>query len=587
MVSDIRNFSVLSSKLVVDFLITDMPPKSAAERMKAYRSRMSEEKKTLMQGKNKGQQQKSRGKWDENRKKLEIELSKVRTRKSRNKRTETKTLLPTGEYPSTAFGSAQSMCKAINKVGKALPKSPRKQAAIVKKLAKQFGLELKAKEAEKIPTALEILIVKFYESDSISRQQPGKKDFVTVRGHDGKKERVQKKILMTTVMEAFKQFKVEHPEIKIGKSKFASLRPPHVLPVSDKDHTVCCCVYHENFEMVLTGIRKVQNVPQPDELVKAAACNWCLDCYLGKCDECADVEKKVEPVFKVERDSTVGDVDCPYFQWNDENKKTSVASTLAEAQREAMKQLAVMKRHCFIAKTQLHQMRTLKQSLGDTECVIQEDFAENFNIKQQDEIMSAHWVTNGVTLFTAVLNTKDGSKSYVVVSDDLHHDKFAVTAFNRAILADAAESGTPLERLHFFSDGAGSQFKNRFTLSILLRPTLLHSNVQEVDWSFFGTAHGKGPVDGVGGTVKRAVWRRILQGQVTISTPHEFAAVAKEACPNVRILFIDAAQVATTHQELESLWEQNRPQSIPNTRQAHYLANAIKIMCKNKLHACT
>ena len=433
-------------------------------------------------------------------------------------------------------------------MGKALPKSPRKQAAIVKKLAKQFGLELKAKEAEKIPTALEILIVKFYESDSISRQQPGKKDFVTVRGHDGKKERVQKKILMTTVMEAFKQFKVEHPEI----------------------HTVYCCVYHENFEMVLTGIRKVQNVPQPDELVKAAACNWCLDCYLGKCDECADVEKKVEPVFKVESDSTVGDVDCPYFQWNYENKKTSVASTLAEAQREARKQLAVMKRHRFIAKTQLHQMRTLKQSLGDVECVIQEDFAENFNIKQQDEVMSAHCVTNGVTLFTAVLNTKEGAKSYVVVSDDLHHDKFAVTAFNRAILADAAECGIPLERLHFFSDGAGSQFKNRFTLSILLRPTLLHRNVQEVDWSFYGTAHGKGPVDGVGGTVNRAVWRRILQGKVTISTPHEFVAVAKEACPNVTIVFIDAAQVATTRQELESLWAQNRPQRIPNTRQAHY-----------------
>ena len=81
------------------------------------------------------------------------------------------------------------------------------------------------------------------------------------------------------------------------------------------------------------------------------------DCYLGKCDECVDVEKKVEPVFKVERDSTVGGLDCPYFQWNDENKKTSVASTLAEAQREAMKQLAVMKGHCFIAKTQLHQKK--------------------------------------------------------------------------------------------------------------------------------------------------------------------------------------------------------------------------------------
>ena len=90
MVSDVRKFSVLSSKLVVDFLVTDMPPKSAAERMKAYRSWMSEERKTLMQEKNKEQQQKSRGKWDENRKKLEIELSKVRIRKSRNKRAETK-----------------------------------------------------------------------------------------------------------------------------------------------------------------------------------------------------------------------------------------------------------------------------------------------------------------------------------------------------------------------------------------------------------------------------------------------------------------------------------------------------------------
>ena len=110
-----------------------------------------------------------------------------------------------------------------------------------------------------------------------------------------------------------------------------------------------------------------------------------------------------------------------------------------------------------------------------------------------------------------------------------------MTAFNRAILADAAECGIPLERLRFFSDDAGSQFKNRFTLSILLRPTLLHRNVQEVDWSFFGTAHGKGPVDVVGGTVKRAVWRRILQGKVTITTPHEFAAVVKETYPNERL----------------------------------------------------
>ena len=52
----------------------------------------------------------------------------------------------------------------------------------------------------------------------------------------------------------------------------------------------------------------------------------------------------VEPVFKVESNSTAGDLVCPYLQWNEENKKLSV-----EAQREAPKQLKVMKRYCFIA----------------------------------------------------------------------------------------------------------------------------------------------------------------------------------------------------------------------------------------------
>ena len=56
-------------------------------------------------------------------------------------------------------------------------------------------------------------------------------------------------------------------------------------------------------------------------------------------------------------------------------------------------------------------------------------------------------------------------KSYVVVSDELHHDKFAVAAFNRALLNAAVSDGFKFSRLHIFSDGAGSQFNNRFTLS--------------------------------------------------------------------------------------------------------------------------
>jgi len=57
---------------------------------------------------------------------------------------------------------------------------------------------------------------------------------------------------------------------------------------------------------------------------------------------------------------------------------------------------------------------------------MQQDFSENFCIEQQDEIMSAHWMTESVTLFTALIYQSGCSMSYVVISDELHHDKFAV-----------------------------------------------------------------------------------------------------------------------------------------------------------------
>ena len=48
------------------------------------------------------------------------------------------------------------------------------------------------------------------------------------------------------------------------------------------------------------------------------------------------------------------------------------------------------------------------------------------------------------------------------------------------------------------------------------------------DWSFFCTAHGKGPVDGIGGETKRVVWKAILQEHETVTNPREFYDVAKK-----------------------------------------------------------
>lgn len=111
-------------------------------------------------------------------------------------------------------------------------------------------IKLQGPERVAIPSTLDKAVEDFFNSDVISRQMPGRNDSVTVI-KNGKKKKVQKKLFMMTVMEAIKQFKNENHDKKIGKSKFAILHPKNVVPISKKDHNVCCCSYHENFDMLL------------------------------------------------------------------------------------------------------------------------------------------------------------------------------------------------------------------------------------------------------------------------------------------------------------------------------------------------
>ena len=88
--------------------------------------------------------------------------------------------------------------------------------------------------------------VKFYEDDTVSCQMAGKKDCVSVLV-DGEKKNIQKRRMLTTLKEAYVQFKEENTDVKIGFSKFAQARPKHVvLPGSSGTHNVCVCVHHQN-----------------------------------------------------------------------------------------------------------------------------------------------------------------------------------------------------------------------------------------------------------------------------------------------------------------------------------------------------
>lgn len=66
-----------------------------------------------------------------------------------------------------------------------------------------------------------------------------------------------------------------------------------------------------------------------------------------------------------------------------------------------------------------------------------------------------------------------------------------------------------INRIVFFSDGAGSQYKNKKNFFQLCQYKATHGF--DVEWHFFATSHGKGPCDGIGGAFKRNAAKASLQ----------------------------------------------------------------------------
>ncbi|CAM4573558.1 unnamed protein product [Leuciscus chuanchicus] len=193
--------------------------------------------------------------------------------------------------------------------------------------------------------------------------------------------------------------------------------------------------------------------------------------------------------------------------------------------------------HCFVKRNQSTFFQAKrKQSKTDKETVVLKvDFAENYTAAYQDQIQSAYWHQKQVTVFPSVLWSDGEPESYAIVSDSLEHDKRSVSTFLTKIVLDVREKHPAMRVMHIFSDGAASQFKNKFIWCFMsttfkeLFPTL------KVQWHF-ATSHGKGAVDGVGATVKRAVNTDVLSRQaILVTDAASFADSAKKSCPNIKI----------------------------------------------------
>ncbi|KAG8233374.1 hypothetical protein J437_LFUL005836 [Ladona fulva] len=136
----------------------------------------------------------------------------------------------------------------------------------------------------------------------------------------------------------------------------------------------------------------------------------------------------------------------------------------------------------------------MKKSVTEGEYVVVCDFSENYAFVVQDEAPGFHWNNNQETVHLFVIyGIQEGKvtcKSFVCISECVKDDTVAVHLFQN-------------------SDGAPTHYKNlKNFINICHHEEDFHI---PAEWHFFATAQGKGPCDGVGGTLKRLATRASLQ----------------------------------------------------------------------------
>ena len=178
--------------------------------------------------------------------------------------------------------------------------------------------------------------------------------------------------------------------------------------------------------------------------------------------------------------------------------------------------------HIFSCNWNYAQFQHIRDNLKPGYLLQVYDFRQNFMNVYQDEPQAVHWDHNQTTIHPIISYfIKPGestitTEEHIMISDDLHHAKFAVRKFKEMSLLHLRSKGIIPRFVVIFSDNCSSQYKGygSFQFHSESDIPMLHM--------FFGARHGKGPADGAVGRVKHAAWRAIKSRQVIIKNALDF-----------------------------------------------------------------
>lgn len=487
---------------------------------------------------------------------------------------------------TSAYKCKQTFGKAVKRVSEVLPTSPRKQREIVSVLTQRLGVHtssVSTKTSEKQTTLPVEKVEEFLQRDDIIWQSPRAKDFISIKDSSGKKTRIQKRFMSITMQEAYEIFKAEHPMCVISRSSFCALRPNFISLRSKTPRNVCLCRQHENFRLLIEALNKRGfNIPiKFSELTKALTCDdKNQQCMTGACQICSKSVDKFLPPEEIAGD----EIDWYQWQADSENHASRIqeTGTIQDCYEKLAESCPSFLKHTFVKRMQSNYFEESKKKVTHKSVVLQVDFAENFTILPQNEIQSGHWYHKQVTIFTAVAWLKgDLHISYALLSDHMEHDKYAAHTFMSSIIRDIKERHPDIEDISIFSDGAASQFKQRFMFANI---TFYKEDFDvSVTWNFFASGHGKGAVDGVGGTIKRNLNIALRTKQDTHIDINYVVALAKENSVKTIVKFISSNEIQQNRELLDRRFSHVR--ALPQTHEVHFVKPVSRYIVQSKKYS--
>ena len=361
-------------------------------------------------------------------------------------------------------------------------------------------------------------------------------------------------VLQKTLANSYDDFKVEHPDIKIGKSKFAALKPGNVKPQTKHALNQCICEYCANTELKLQAIHRLcdaakgdlrnvrKQIPDRYQMVNHTLCPKTdgsryhqKDCLQRKCSKCG-VQLLSDTLRPLQTKNLV-----QWYRWDtitgSDGKShkglVSIQDTSSALVKELCTEANVMPEHIFNASWQYRQFTTLIDDLPQTTVVMVLDFGQNYACFYQDEAQAAHWFHNQVTVHPIVAYYKcpevdeTVKEELIFLSPDNTHDSSAVASFVHEAIGHLTEKrGLSIGHLIQFTDGCSAQYKSK-------RPFKHIAVAQEtygfpVSRAFFGSRHGKGPCDGATGVVKAFVRNAVRARRVIVSNADEMFSYCQE-----------------------------------------------------------